>query len=54
MAPVANRRTIVATGSTSSIGIDWHWSRRNWKRPRKVFSRSFCWSTMLEYFLKIS
>ena len=54
IAPVANRLTIDSTGSTSSIGTGVAGSNLNAKRPRRVQSRSFCSSTSLVYFLKMS
>src|SRR6516165_6446251 len=54
IAPVANRLTIDSTGSTSSIGIGVRSSNLNVNSPRRVQSRSFCSSTDVVYFLKIS
>jgi hypothetical protein len=45
MAPVAKRRTIEETGSTSSTGTGGRAPRRSEMRPRRVISRRDCSST---------
>jgi hypothetical protein len=54
MAPVENRRTISATGSTSSSGIDGRAPSLKRNSPRSVANRSDWSSTSLEYSLKMS
>ena len=54
MAPVANRRTISDTDSTSAIGTGGRRSVRNRKRPRRVARFSACPSTSAVYCLKTS
>src|SRR3954464_14048829 len=54
IAPVANRLTIDSTGSTSSIGTRGPPPSLKLNSPRRVQSLSFCSSTKLVYFRKIS